>query len=103
MIINQSDFVQTRFEEFEEFGIKHGDMFGVLRCQMRIEYLLGYVKFDLPFVSSAPMKEQLVLKEVIATVVGLAACFVTLSLIVLLLFVYRRKEKRIAVTTRIAR
>ena len=102
---NRSAFVQRRFEEFEKFGIGHGDMFGVLRCHMKIQYLHGNVKFDLPFVSSHPLKERLVSNERRGEVVGIATCFGILSflMILLVLWVYRKREKRFADKRRCSR
>ena len=60
---NRSSFDQIRFEEFEKFGIRNGDIFGVLRCHMKIQYVHGNVKFDLPFISRLALTTGLISEE----------------------------------------
>ena len=93
---NRSSFIQESFKPFQKYGIENGDMFGVLRCHMKIQYTHGNVKFDLPFVSTHPLKERLVSKEIKREVVGVVVIFLSLSILILLvlLWVHRKRRKR---------
>ena len=93
---NRSSFIQNSFEPFQKYGIENGDMFGVLRCHMKIQYSHGNVKFDIPFVSTHPLKEKLVSTEIKKEAIGVVMIFLVLSILVLLvlLWVNRRRGKR---------
>ena len=93
---NRSSFIQDSFEPFQKYGIENGDMFGVLRCHIKIQYSHGNVKFDLPFVSTHPLKEKLVSKEIKKEAIGVVIIFLVLSILILLvlLWVHRRRGKR---------
>ena len=93
---NRSSFVQKSFEPFRQYGIENGDMFGVLRCHMKIQYSHGNVKFDLPFVSNHPLKERLVSQQINREVIGIVLIFLALSILILLslVWVHRKRGKR---------
>ena len=93
---NRSSFIQKDFEPFQKYGIENGDMFGVLRCHMKIQYSHGNVKFDLPFVSNHPLKERLVSKQMKREVVGVVIIFLSVSIpiLLLLLWVHQKRGKR---------
>ena len=95
---NRSSFNQTRFKEFENFGIRNGDIFGVLRCHMKIQYVHGNVKFDLPFVSRLALTTGLISKESkekIGMIVLLSSCFLIFLLFLAINWMICRRRNQL--------
>ena len=95
---NRSSFNQTRFKEFENFGIRNGDIFGVLRCHMKIQYVHGNVKFDLPFISHLATTTGLISKESKAKfgmIVLLSFCFLIFLLFLAIKWMIGRRRNQL--------
>ena len=109
IFVNQSNFFHTRLWEFKKFGVEVGDIFGVMRCNMKIQYLHGYVKFDLPFIINHPSKQltQLLVSDEMKNEkigIGLVLAASSLILLMVLAWTYRRRRiKRLTEKKKISR